>query len=310
VNPAIEGYSAAIFEADPGGGTLASELQAIENLVASHAALRLALIDTATPPAARRGVVQDILADRVSVPARRLAVFIVGSVGGPDIPAAFAWVVTQARRRAEGQGVSPEPLSFLAARERVGGYAAAIFEELSNEQLEEMEDELFRFARTVESSPALRAALTDRDYEIEARHGIVRDLLEAKVEAETLQLVDYVITAGRARDFVGTLDWLVEATARIRGWRVARVRSAREVDADQRAELAESLSYLVGFPVELQVILDPSLLMGAVVRVGDLQVDATARGRLDALREHLTPAGWEPGPLGPSDHRSDPEGAR
>jgi len=309
VNPAIEGYSAAVFQASGESETLAAELRSIEELLATHAELRLALIDTATPPAARRGVLSDLLSERVSRPASRLATFVVGSVGGPEIPAALAWVATQARHRAEGQDLPPQPLSFLAARERVGGFAAAIFEEVSSADLEEMEDELFRFARTVESAPALRSVLTDRDRPVAARQGIVHDLLEAKVQPETLRLVDYAIAGGRARDFVGTLDWLVETTARVRGWRVAHVRSAREVDPDQRAELAESLSHLVGFPVELQVTIDPSLLMGAVVQVGDLRVDATTRARLNALREHLVPVGWEPGGLGDAESRSEPEGA-
>jgi len=311
VNPAIEGYSAAIFEADRGDGSLASELRAIEELVATNAVLRLALIDTASPAVARRAVIQDLLAQRVSAPARRLAAFVAGSVAGPEIPAALAWLANQARRRAEGQHSRPDSLSHLASRERVGGFAAAIFEDLSSAQLEEIEDELFRFARTVESAAALRSALTDRDCPVEARQGIVHDLLETKVQVETLQLVDYAIAGGRARDFVGTLDWLVETTARVRGWRIALVKSAREVDVDQRVELAESLTGLVGYPVELQVVVDPTLVMGAVVRVGDLQVDATVRGRLDALREHLVPAGWEPGSLDLSDDRGpDAEGAR
>jgi F-type H+-transporting ATPase subunit delta len=309
VNPAIQGYGAAVFEEARDRAALAAELRAVERLIETNSALRFALTDTATPPAARRGVVGDLLAHRVSAAARRLAVFVVGSVGGPDIPAALAWVATEARHLAEGQHPEPEPLSFLAARERVGGFAAAIFENVTTPDLEEIEDQLFRFARTVQSAPALRSAFTDRDRPPESRRGIAHDLLEAKVLAETVRLVDYVIVGGRPRDFVGTLDWLVEATARVRGWRVAHVRSAREVDADQRAELAESLSLLVGNPVELQVILDPSLLVGAVVRVGDLQVDATARGRLNALREHLAPLGWEPA-LDKSDRRSDPEGAR
>jgi F-type H+-transporting ATPase subunit delta len=310
VNPAIEGYSAAVFEESSDRGALAAELLAVAELVETNAPLRFALSDTATPPAARRGIVSDLLASRVSAPARRLAVFVVGSVSGPQIAAALAWVATAARHLAEGRPGTPEPLSFLAARERVGGFAAAVFENVATEVLDEIEDQLFRFARTVQSAPALRGALTDRDRPVEARQGIARDLLEAKVEPETVQLVGYVIAGGRPRDLIGTLDWLVEATARVRGWRVAHVRSAREVDADQRAELAASLSLLVGNPVELQVILDPTLLVGAVVRVGDLQVDATARHRLDALREHLTPVGWEPGPLGQLDRRIDPEGAR
>jgi F-type H+-transporting ATPase subunit delta len=72
------------------------------------------------------------------------------------------------------------------------------------------------------------------------------------------------------------------------------VRAAAPIDDAQRTELAESLGTLAGAPVELQVEVDESLLSGALIRIGDLQVDATARGRIDALREHLTPTGWEP----------------
>ena len=112
--------------------------------------------------------------------------------------------------------------------------------------------------------------------------------------ATSVALVRYAVTGGRARDFVGTLDYLVEQTAQARGWRIAHVRSAAPIDDDQQVALRDSLRTLTGGPVELQVEIDESLLSGARIRIGDLQVDATARGRIDALREHLTPAGWEP----------------
>jgi F-type H+-transporting ATPase subunit delta len=105
--------------------------------------------------------------------------------------------------------------------------------------------------------------------------------------------VRYVVAGGRARDIVGTLDWLVEQTAAARGWRIARVRAAAPVEDEQRTSLSQTLATLAGSPVELQVVLDPSLLSGAVIQIGDLQVDATARGRLNALREHLTSGGWD-----------------
>jgi F-type H+-transporting ATPase subunit delta len=106
------------------------------------------------------------------------------------------------------------------------------------------------------------------------------------------------VTGGRARDIVGTLDFLVELTAQARGWRIARVRAAAPIDGTQRTELSDSLGALVGQPVELQVEVDESLLGGALIQIGDLQVDATARGRIDALREHFTPVGWEPSGFG------------
>jgi len=67
--------------------------------------------------------------------------------------------------------------------------------------------------------------------------------------------------------------------------------------------MSESLSALSGSPVELQVSIDPDLISGVLVDIGDLRVDATARGRLDALREHLLTRAWDEGPL---DHPDDP----
>jgi F-type H+-transporting ATPase subunit delta len=145
----------------------------------------------------------------------------------------------------------------------------------------------------VASTPSLRSALVDRDLDISARQGLVAQLLEGKVEPSSLALVQYAIAGGRARDIVGTLDHLVEQTAQARGWRIARVRSAAPIEEAQRTTLSDSLAALAGAPVELQVVVDETLLSGAVIQIGDLQVDATARGRIDALREHLMPGGWE-----------------
>ena len=88
---------------------------------------------------------------------------------------------------------------------------------------------MFRFAQIVGSTPPLRSALVDRDLAIEARQGLVTQLLEGKVQPGTLALVRYAIAGGRARDIVGTLNWLVEQTAAARGWRIARVRAARRL---------------------------------------------------------------------------------
>ncbi len=154
---------------------------------------------------------------------------------------ALDWLAHRARQSAEGQSaVDPVP-SHLAARERVGGFAAAVFEDLPVDRLEEVEDELFRFARTVETTPPLRSALADRDLPVTVRRGVVDQLLAGKVQPATLRLVEYAIEGGRPRDIVGTLFWLVDQTAEARGWRVAQVDSAREVDDDERAPAVELL---------------------------------------------------------------------
>ena len=68
---------------------------------------------------------------------------------------------------------------------------------------------------------------------------------------------------------------------------MARVRSADDVVDAQRQDLRDALGRMTGAPVELQVTLDPVLLGGVVVQIGDLLVDGSARHRLDQLKEHL-----------------------
>jgi F-type H+-transporting ATPase subunit delta len=300
VNPTLQGYTAAVAEAAGSAALpgLAADLEAIEQLVLANNQLRAALTDTAVHGQARRAVVLDLLDGKVSPAARRLAAFACMVVGAPEVPAALGWVSTHVRHLTEGQDEEPG-LSLTQSRQRVGGYATAVHEDMSTAELESLEDDLFRFARIVGATPALRAALTNRDLDVTARQGLVTQLLEGKVPPTSLALARYAVTGGRARDIVGTLDFLVELTAQARGWRIARVRSAAPIEDAQRTELTDSLGSLAGAPVELQVEVDESLLSGALIRIGDLQVDATARGRIDALREHFAPAaGWEPAGFG------------
>ena len=228
MNPALQGYSAAVTEAAGSAalGGMAADLEAIEQLVLANDQLRAALTDTAVPGPARRAVVLDLLDGKVTPAARRLAAFAAGVVPAPEVVTALGWVSTRVRHLAEGQDDEPG-LSLMQSRRRVGGYATAVYEDMTTAELESLEDDLFRFARIVAATPALRAALADRDLDVTARQGLVTQLLERKVPQTTLALTRFAVTGGRARDIVGTLDFLVELTAQARGWRIARVWSPR-----------------------------------------------------------------------------------
>jgi F-type H+-transporting ATPase subunit delta len=290
VNPTLQGYTAAVAQAAGMAalGDIAGDLDAIEQQVLSNAQLRAALSDTSVAGPARRAVMLDLLAGKVSDDARRLAAFACGAVPAQEVVSALSWLANRVRHLSEGQD-DEIGLGLAQSRQRVAGFATALYEDMTSAQLESLEDDLFRFARIVAATPPLRGALTDRDLDVVARQGLVTQLLEGKVPATTVALAAYTVAGGRARDFVGTLDFLVEQTAQARGWRIARVRAAAQIDDAQRGQLTESLGSLAGGPVELQVEVDQSLLSGALIRIGDLQVDATARGRLDALREHFAP---------------------
>jgi F-type H+-transporting ATPase subunit delta len=168
------------------------------------------------------------------------------------------------------------------------GYASAIFEVAKAEgALEEVEDELFRFARVLEGSDDLRSTLTDANLPPERRQAIVEDLLGGKALPLTTSLVSFVVGAGRAKDLPPIIDRLVQRAAAERRHAVAEVRSAVELDDDQRKRLADALSSNLGKDVEVKVIVDPSVMGGLSARVDDTVIDGTVRHRLDRLRESL-----------------------
>jgi len=301
VKPVLRGYATAILESAraEGNATLvADELGQVERLVAGTPALGIALTETVVPVAARHAVVTDLLSTRVASATLRLVVRIVETESAPEITVALhdvAELALMMQGRTEDEAASDDELLLgrTSARQMIAGYAMAVFETLpSAADLDDIEDELFRFARVVESAPALRSALTDRTLPLTVRRGIVTDLLDSRAHPATSRLVKEALR-GRTRDLVATFDWLVVQAAQARGWRVARVRAARDINEGERQELSDALARLAGAPVELQVFVDERLLGGATVQIGDLLVDATIRHRLEQLQEHLLGAEGE-----------------
>jgi F-type H+-transporting ATPase subunit delta len=296
VNPALQGYLAAMEEslsADGGMADAGAQLQAVTDIVEGNTPLLLAVNDGSVPVASRRAVLDELLTGKARSEVVRLVHQAVTVVPAGEVVTSFRWMGTRLETlatRAVATAAEPfdeEILGRMGSRNRVSGYAAAVFESLTIGDLEEIEDQLFRFARTVEDNRRLRLALGDRDLPVVVRQDVIDNLLEGKALPAAVRLARYAARGGRARDIVATLDTLVEDAAKARGWRVAKVQAASAVDDTQQHDLSEALAVLAGNPVDLQVTVQPDLLGGVVVQVGDLLVDSSTRHRLDELKEHL-----------------------
>jgi F-type H+-transporting ATPase subunit delta len=172
---------------------------------------------------------------------------------------------------------------------RIDGYARALFEVARAEgTLDEVEDELFRFARTYESSDTLREALTDEMVPAAMRQAVVEDLLGGgKATPTTMQLVSMVVGSGRGRDLPAIIDSLVQRAASAKNLEVAEVRTAVPLTDDQQDRLKAALTNATGKQVNLKVIVDPSVLGGVVATVGDTVIDGSVRTRVDQLKSRL-----------------------
>jgi F-type H+-transporting ATPase subunit delta len=172
--------------------------------------------------------------------------------------------------------------------QRIDGYARAMFEVARAEgTLDEVEDELFRFARSFESNDELRSALTDEQIPAARRQAIVEDLLGGKATSTTTQLLSMVVGAGRGRDLPAIVDRLVARASSAKHLEVAEVRTAVPLTADQETRLAAAITNATGKQINLKVVVDPSVLGGIVATVGDTVIDGSVRSRIDQLKSRL-----------------------
>jgi F-type H+-transporting ATPase subunit delta len=172
--------------------------------------------------------------------------------------------------------------------DRVDVYARALLDIVSSEgHLDEVEDELFRFARIIEGNDDLRMALANPGLPLDRRAAIVDELLENRALPVTRAIATFVVGAGRGHDLPAIVDRFVDLAAQTREHTVAEVRSAVALDDGQQRRLAEALSRSTGKQVEVKVIIDESVLGGIVATIGDTVIDGTVRHRLDQLKEQI-----------------------
>jgi F-type H+-transporting ATPase subunit delta len=170
--------------------------------------------------------------------------------------------------------------------DREKAYAEAFLAVLVAEgHINECQDELFRLGKIIEANDELRQTLTDPHLPVARRQQVIEDLLDGKASATTIGLVSLVVATGRVRDFSEIVDRLLTLTAQAGSRVVAEVRSAVDLNDDQKQRLAASLKASTGKDVDVVVIVDPSVMGGVVTQIGDTVIDGSIRARLSKLRE-------------------------
>jgi F-type H+-transporting ATPase subunit delta len=156
--------------------------------------------------------------------------------------------------------------------------------------LDAVEDELFRFGRIVVSSPELRVTLASRDAgaaERSAKGALVGRLLGGRAQQVTERLVVRLVERPRGRSLEGGLEDLSRLAAERRNRSVAVVTTAVPLSDSQQRRLGSALARLYGREIRLNLDVDPRVLGGISVRIGDEVIEGTVAGRLDEVDRRL-----------------------
>ena len=239
------------------GDGFASDMFAVVDALEASPTLRRAVTDPGTPESARAALVHGLLDGKVD----KAVVDLVAEA------ATLRW--------AGGR-------TFAAALERQAVRGQLVAADRRSE-LEDTEDQLFRFARLVESDPELRNVLGDRAIDRSGRQELVGELLRGRATDSTIVLAKRAVAA-RERTFAQTIEGYVTLAAAQKNRVVATVRVANSLTEDQRDRLVAALTNQIGRQVTIQEVIDPDILGGVRVELGDEVFEGTVSGRLEEAR--------------------------
>jgi F-type H+-transporting ATPase subunit delta len=176
---------------------------------------------------------------------------------------------------------------LLAGIEHLARLALLKLAEL-NDEVDAVEDQLFRFGRILDAQPQLTSILTDYSTAADRRVALLDKVLEGDGVNQTAKalLAQTVRLLRGERADEAILDLAELAVAR-RGEIVAHVTAAAELSDAQRTRLAEILTRIYGQPVSVQLHVDPEVLGGLSVTVGDEVIDGSIASRLAAAESQL-----------------------
>jgi F-type H+-transporting ATPase subunit delta len=260
--PGVVTRTVSRLRGEPSALAAASEqLFGMADLLTNEVALRRALADQGVPDAARRGLLERLLGTQLD-----------------ELPLELLRAVVSARWS--------RPSDLLAAVEDLGAEALLAAEQATG-GLDEVEDELFRFARLVDRTPRLSLALSDRGLPIERKNALLERLLGGRVHPATLRLVERVVSRPRGRGVGREIEALADLASQRRQRSIAVVTVARPIDDEQADRLRVAIARAFGTEVVLEIVIDPTVLGGVSVRVDDEVVDGTVLRRLAEAKRQL-----------------------
>lgn len=240
---------------------LAAELLNVTRLFDTNTTLRRSLSDPSRGPEVKGAVANQLLADKVSPISLDVIAGVVRSrwTSPPDLTAAVEYL-----------GVT----TLLSDAER-------------QNQLDQVEDELFRLSRTIEHTPDLQRALNNGRASSDLKVTLLNQLLSGKSSAQTAALAEHAVRAPRGRRVERALEEFTKIAAERRGRKTAVVTSAVPLSETQRSKLENILELKYGRKISVTNDVNPELVGGLKITIGDDVIDASTLTQLESARRKL-----------------------
>jgi F-type H+-transporting ATPase subunit delta len=148
--------------------------------------------------------------------------------------------------------------------------------------------QLHEFGAAYAESTELRTSLASPAVNIEAKHAVIEKIVARLGASKIIRNFLFVLADHRRTQLIPEVIAAFDQVVRQwQGVAEAEISSAMELSAAQKKEMSATLARLTGKKIEAKYALDPALLGGAVVRIGDTIYDGSLRSRLNEMRARL-----------------------
>jgi F-type H+-transporting ATPase subunit delta len=247
---------------------LAKELFGILGTVDSSAGLRRALTDPSRTGSEKSALVTQLFSGKVSADAVQIASGLAGS----------RWA------SARDIGDALETLAATVVIAVAENKSAVSASGLSG--LEELENDLFSFNQAVDASHEVQRALSEPQASQAAKAALAAKLVPGASE-EAKVLIGQAVAQPRGLKVTRLVSRFAELAAKRQQRWIATVSVTRPLTEEQTGRLQTALNALYGRELKLNMNIDPALIGGIRIQVGDEVVDASVLARLGQLQRQL-----------------------
>ena len=168
-------------------------------------------------------------------------------------------------------------------------YATALFDLAASEgAMAKYEEEVKVIVKVLHDEPDFMAVLQDHKVTTEEKVNIVENIFTDKVSTPIVGLLVLLINKNRQAEILDVLQTFLECVKANSGIIKAVVTSAIPLKEEQITALKTTLEAGTKSKIELETIVDQSIIAGLVVRVGDKVVDASYKGEMQTLKRQLS----------------------
>lgn len=169
-------------------------------------------------------------------------------------------------------------------------YGDALFDiAVENNKTDVFFEEIKGLKQVLAENPELLRFLGHPDIELSEKVAVVENVFNGRISAEIVGLLRIVVTKGRASYLTGILDYFIAKTKEFKKIGVASVTSAAELSDVQKKKIVEKLLSSTSYKeFEMNYKVDPELIGGVVIRIGDRVVDGSVRNKLANLKKELS----------------------